>query len=270
MKKKILILGRKISIFFDKYGIVTESISTLLVAISGYFQFFADHDSSAPFSFGGVNVDEYLMIDFSFIVFVLSVIVLIGGGILWAITKNVPPLVYVEPYLIPSTGGEVSVWLKSEEYKDVKDIRIKIFSLVDVKRKWEHAKPMGIYSVIEYAENIIKGQEIEIPLIESRANDILVKTSKRGYPIPLVYPEVKELHEKFDIVFGVSILLNGENDRREVGIYSGTISHYWYRDFETPKGVITQNAVIWDKDSFKKLDKKESNAIVQKVKVLQS
>ena len=267
---KFNITSRRTAIFFEKYGVITEVVSAFWVALSGYFQFGASFSSSTPGTFFGVNVNPFLLANISLIIFIMSVIVSVGGGILWAITKNAPPLVVVKPYLIPTTGGQVSLCLKSEEPKDVKDIRIKILSLVDVKYNWEHVKPMGIYSVIEYKDNIIKGQEIEIPLIEAREEDILIKTSKRGYPIPLKYPEVKELHEKFNVVINVSILLNSESNRRNAGVYSGTIFHHWYKDFETPEGIITQNAVVWDKDSFKKLDKKEANVFVQNAALLQS
>lgn len=268
--KKVSSLSRRISIFFENYGVITETISIVLTAISGYTQFGASFSSSTPSVFFGINVEPFYLANVSLIIFITSVIITIGGGTLWVITKNALPLVCVNPYLIPTTGGQVSLLLKSEEPKDIADIRIKILSFIDVKYEWEHAKPMGIYSVIEHKDTAIKGQEIEIPIVEARQEDILVTTSKRGYPIPLKYPEVKELHEKFSVVLEVSIMLNGESNRRNAGVYTGIILHHWYKDFETPEGIISQNAVIWDKYSFQMLGKKATSVFIQKGAVLQT
>jgi hypothetical protein len=272
--EKINILSRRIALFFDKYGIITESISGVLLLISGYFQFGASFSSSTPSVFYGANVNSFFMANISLIIFIVSVIVTIGGGILWAITKNAPPLVDVKEYSPNGTGQASYIKLKNNEPSELVNVYIKILKFTDMRRpSFEFTKSMGSYNIIKVKENIVKGQEVEIPFVEGNDGELHILTDGKKCIIPVLYKELKEFEQKYDVVMEIMTQPSNEKYSMLVGKYQGTILHHRWSGVEVSdkhiSGVIYQDWAVWEKDSFKKLSKKEYRSLIQKGLVLQ-
>lgn len=273
--KNNIYLSRRIAIFFDKYGLVTESISVVLAGISGYFQFGASFSSSTPSVFYGAKVDSFFMANISLVVFIFSVVVTVGGGILWVITRNAPPLVEVKEYSPNGTGHASYIKLKNNEPSDLTNVYIKILKFTDMRRpSFEFTKSMGSHNIIKVKENIVKGQEFDIPFVEGNDGMLQILTDGRPCIIPVIYKELKEFEEKYDVIVEVFVQPTNEKYIMSAGKYQGTILHHRWNGVEVSdkyvSGVIYQDWVIWEKETFKKLSKKEYHSFIQKGLVLHS
>lgn len=273
--EKLSVLSRRIALFFDKYGIITESVSGVLLLISGYFQFGASFSSSTPSVFYGENVDSFLMANISLVVFIVSVVVTVGGGILWAITKNASPLVEVKEYSPNGTGHASYIKLKNNEPSDLTNVYIKILKFTDMRRPtFEFTKSMGSYNIIKVKDSIVKGQEFDIPFVEGNEGMLRISTDGKPYIIPVLYKELKEFEEKYDVVIEVFVQPTSEKYIMSAGKYRGTILHHRWNGVEVSdkhvNGVIFQDWAIWEKGSFKRVSEKEYRSFIQKGLVIQS
>lgn len=254
-------LGRRIFLFHEEYGKFTESVSGFLMIVSGYFQFIASYTASTPTLVNGVNVNPFSMFDISLIVFVLSSLFFWLGGILWIVSKNAPLLVNISGYFVES--GEISfVKIKNEEPTDLISVYAKVLNFYGSNPKFDYVRTMGSDTIIRCHENVLSGQTIDLPIVEARKNDLLIKISKKDYHLKTPNQETpEELHEKYNVVLEVCVQLNSEKKTRVVGKYYGLIKYDFYNGgIETPEGIFIENSVIWK--SFYKINDKEYASLV--------
>lgn len=266
-------MGRRIAIFFEKLGkngLITESVSALAMSISGYLQFGTNLSSLSPFTLLGVNVNPLDLSNVSLVVFIISATISIGGFILWISTLQSPPLIKVEPY---NFADKATLLFKTNEPKDVVDVRVRIISFVGIEHNFDYSKVF--HSTINYTDNIIDEQEVIIPIVEINKGCLTVKT-KDAYPVPLMLNQEemlkkgKEVQENFNVLIEVSVLLNGETERRSAGIYKGTIFHRQSHFVQRGDFIVNENKLEWKKGSFIRVNKKEINSIVKNNLLLQS
>lgn len=270
--------SRRTAIFFNKYGVITEIISVTLISVSGYFRFAAGFDSSTPSSFLGVVVNEFLMVDLSLIVFIVSLIVSVGGGILWVVSKNAPPLVDVNVY--PRQGvvsSETSIELTNNEPSDLQNIYIKILKWKDLSKNlgdFDYRKIFESDNIIEFDNKVLSGDIKKIPFSFVENFDGKLRIPIREFDpflIEISDIDATECANKYEVLMEVHAQPTSEKFSMKVGIYEGILVHKRINGCDIVlkgkgKEVIRtkryEEFVFWEEGSFKQVkDKKELRAV---------